>query len=329
MNKDAKPKRSESVISQIPPSLKVIIEQYREQVKDQSSEFKQVRQKGIFVETVIKRCSSDRNLKVGEEIGDFQPNTVRRREDSVQDTRCEIVKEPRVKGLKKEIRTYSDKPQIKPNVKNTDIFRKDASLSGNLVEQIKPAYVKEALLEQGLKEAWVNEEKDPETSEESPIDLGNIVTDINQFTASLENNIHNNDWHKLRTNLQKIHRYYMDNLQGSDPQKQTQLIDIGNQDNVKVDINIEQVQLDIDNMMNPFNTIINRSKTLNSHTENDLKVKEFYKKYNQTLLNRKKAFNDMKALQSMSARIEQRLTQIEMEIHASRRQLLQRGVQNK
>ncbi|KAM8708728.1 hypothetical protein ACLKA7_015661 [Drosophila subpalustris] len=361
---DAKSTRSKYVISRkssklgpiLPAKLEQIVEQRRELWKEQRSESRGVRQKGILIERGIRKCSSDRNLKLraGEFIGDCQLNSNRRREELVQQTRDEFSDELRLdakyaslKGIlmEKGIRTHSDKlPKAYSIEKNEDIFRNVVSpvieeLREQYVQQlssnIKPAYLKERVLEKGFIEVCEIEGRNMETTEDFSIDMAKIINDINQFTANLESNAHCIDWQEFRLNLLKIHGYYMNNMQKKDPQNVTQSND--GEDDEEIDIDLAQVELNIENVMEPLNTLITRSKTLGNHIEGvqhkinslDLKVEEFYRKYNQTLLNREKAFNDMMTLQSMREKIGQRLSQVEMEIHASHTQLLQRGVQNK
>ncbi|KAL7732171.1 hypothetical protein ACLKA6_010295 [Drosophila palustris] len=176
---DVKSTRSKYVISRkssklgpiLPAKLEQIVEQRRELWKEQRSESREVRQKGILIERGIRKCSSDRNLKLraGEFIGDCQLNSNRRREELVQQTRDEFSNELRLdakyaslKGIlmEKGIRTYSDKlPKAYSIEKNEDIFKNVVSpvieeLREQYVQQlssnIKPAYLKERVLEKGF-----------------------------------------------------------------------------------------------------------------------------------------------------------------------------------
>lgn len=224
------------------------------------------------------------------------------------------------------------------NEMNEDIDKEELPSAEYLIDKLrkehiqqfssdsKPVYLRNIKFGKGFKH--------PETSEESPIDMAKIINDINQFTANLEKNSSSIDWQQFRVNLLKIHRYYMKILQSMKPQN---INFIDDQENAGVGIDLTQFELDIDNVMEPLNTLIIRSKTLSNQIEGveykinnlDSIAEEFYAKYNQTLFNREKAFNDMMTLQSMREKIGKRLSEIEMEMHASRIQLLQRGVQNK
>ncbi|XP_060658608.1 uncharacterized protein LOC132793032 isoform X1 [Drosophila nasuta] len=300
------------------------IEQCREEEPmEQISSSKKVQQKGILSERGIRKSTSYHKPKMTEVIGDSQQNICRRREELVLQTINEFAEQLRLdpnyaqtKGLliEKGIRKYTEnqgafiKRDYMPPEKMVEHSVE------NFANQSSPIYrspdINNLRIEKGLKLSWENKKN---TLENGSFDMPKILSYIQQFNKSLDNNSGNINWTDFRKNLLKIHRYYMKQHSFICSDEEYAVDDVGE---------------------NPLNKFGQDSKTLKKNetckiNSLDLKMQEFYIKYNRTLINREKTFKEMMTLQSMHKQIGQRLSQIEMEIHASRSQLLKRGVHNK
>lgn len=186
---------------------------------------------------------------------------------------------------------------------------------------VEPAHLREVLMEKGLMESWVKEQRgfDPNVPQ--------IIEKINRFSTRMETIHHKINWQEFRQNLLKVNEYYVNNILRSDED------DEASKPVVMVD-NVNSAQMDIETVMSTLNNLIIQSKRLTSNirsveqkvTTLDYKIDDFYKKYNQTLVDREKAFKDVIAMQKMREQIERKLAGMETKIHASRVQIRQQGV---
>lgn len=185
---------------------------------------------------------------------------------------------------------------------------------------VEPAHLREVLMEKGLLESWMKEQRgfDP--------NVPRIIEKINQFSTRMETIHHKINWQEFRQNLLKVNEYYVNNILRNDEDDESKPV-------VMVD-NVNRAEIDIEAVMSTLNNLIIQSKRLTSNircveqkiTTLDYKIEDFYKKYNQTLLDREKAFKDVIAMQTMREQIERKLACMESKIHASRLQMRQQGV---
>lgn len=200
-------------------------------------------------------------------------------------------------------------------VKGSEEYVQQVSVS------VKPAHLREVLMEKGMLESWVKERRGIDTN------VPQIIEKINQFSTRMESVHKKINWQEFRQNLLKVNEYYVNNILNSDED------DESNQPIVMVD-NVNRAEMDIETVMSTLNNLIIQSKRLTSNIRNveqkvttlDYKIDDFYKKYNQTLLDREKAFRDVIAMQTLRDQIERKLTRMESKIQASRAQMRQQGV---
>lgn len=199
-------------------------------------------------------------------------------------------------------------------------------LSEEYVHQIcvsvEPAHLKEVLVEKGMLESWVKEHRGL---------MPHIIKEINQLSARMEIIQDKIDWKEFHRNLLKVHEYYVNNI----PEKEN----VADLKSTAIVDDVCRAGLDIETVMGTLNNLIVQSKRLTNNIECvehkittlDHKIEQFYIKYNKTLLEREKAFQDMIALQTMRTDIDRKLMRMEAEIHAARSQVRssRQGVYNR
>lgn len=173
-------------------------------------------------------------------------------------------------------------------------------------------------MEKGLLESWVKERRGIDSN------VPEIIEKINQFSTRMESIQHKINWQEFRQNLLKVNEYYVNNIlhsvEDDEPIKPIVMVD-----------NVNRAEMDIETVINTLNNLIIQSKRLTNNircveqkvSSLDYKIEDFYKKYNQTLLNREKAFRDVIAMQTLREQIERKLTRMESKIQASRAQMRQ------
>ncbi|KAH8416931.1 hypothetical protein KR222_006887 [Zaprionus bogoriensis] len=294
-----------------------------EMTAEQSSGPRRVLQKGILIETGIRQFIN----YPGELIGDSMLN--RRVEELVQQTRDEFAehlildaKYARSKGI------LMQKGILRSLDKTGDYHTKGAEAYVlQMCEHVNSAHLKEVLKEKGMLESWVKERQALQPKPANPPNMSQIIKDINRFTSQMETDHQCINWQEFRGNLLKVHDYYVNNRQDQSSNNDNHPTALETED-------LDQVDQDYETIMEPLSTLVKHSKRLTNDIEGmerkisrlDDKLEEFYSRYNQTLIDREKAFKDMMALQSMRERIGRRLTHMELEIHATRSQISQQGV---
>ncbi|XP_030572973.1 uncharacterized protein LOC115771413 isoform X2 [Drosophila novamexicana] len=207
-----------------------------------------------------------------------------------------------------------------------------------LSSDIKTSLAEEMYMENELEEYILKKLK---PQKEIPDEIAAMNKFIKEFTLRIDSHPGMKEWEKFNSCIEKVHQYYMSldypMFTKDDNGVQGNLDNQTEHKNVDVCQGLTQVEADIEKMMEPLNELILRSEKLTHSIEGiekkitklDTKVDSFNIKYNDTLANREKSYEDMMALQSMRERIGQRLTRIETEIHTSKTRLLQGHTENK
>lgn len=199
---------------------------------------------------------------------------------------------------------------------------------------VKPSHLREVLVEKGLLESWVKEHRG--LVHEVP----HIVKEINQFSTRIETLQDQIDWTEFHRNLLKVREYYVNNIFVDEEQKnkdEDKEKDDAVTKSMEIVDDVYRAELDIETVMSTLNNLIVQSKRLTNNiqcvdhkiTSLDHKIEQFYRKYNQSLIEREKAFQDMIALQTLRSEIDRKLLRMETDIHASRAQIHQQGVRDR
>lgn len=212
-------------------------------------------------------------------------------------------------------------------VKGCEEYVQQMSLS------VEPSHMKEVLIEKGLLESWAKEHHG--LVHEVP----HIVQEINKFSTRVETLQDKIDWKEFHRNLLKVHDYYVNNIyeEKEEDKHEDKEKDDAVRNSVQIVDDVYRAELDIETVMSTLNNLIVQSKRLTNNiqcvdhkiTSLDHKIEQFYRKYNQTLIEREKAFQDMIALHTLRSEIERKLLRMETEIHASRVQIHQQGVRDR
>ncbi|XP_064545865.1 uncharacterized protein LOC135433640 [Drosophila montana] len=315
---------------------------------EQSSGATEVQHMGILIEQGIAEYSHSQE-RSAELIGDCGKETVQQTRDELVEILSLDSSYAQVKGIliEKGImqESSSDAEQTvdyfteeeAQEVKTIEISSDDEFIR-LLSSDIKTSLAEEMYLENELEEYILRKLK---PQKEVPDEIADMNKFIKEFTLRIDSHPGMKEWEKFNSCIEKVHQYYMsldyqmfdkdDNGVQGNLDKQTEHKDL------EICQGLTQVEADIEKMMEPLNELILRSEKLTHSIEGiekkitklDTKVDSFNIKYNDTLANREKSYEDMMALQSMRERIGQRLTRIETEIHTSKTRLLQGHTEKK
>ncbi|EDW70013.1 kinesin-like protein KIF20B isoform X1 [Drosophila virilis] len=315
---------------------------------EQSSGATEVQHRGILIEQGIAEYSHSED-RSAELIGDCGKETVEQARDELVEILSLDSSYAQVKGIliEKGImqESSSDAEQ------NVEYFAEEEAKEVKTIEissdeefirllrsDVKTSLAEEICLENELEEYILKKLK---PQKEIPDEIAAMNKFIKEFTLRIDSHPGMKEWEKFNSCIEKVHQYYMsldypmftqdDNGVQANLDKQAEHKDLD------VSQGLTQVEADIEKMMEPLNELILRSEKLTHSIEGiekkitklDTKVDNFNIKYNDTLANREKSYEDMMALQSMRERIGQRLTRIETEIHTSKTRLLQGHTENK
>ncbi|KRF84671.1 kinesin-like protein KIF20B isoform X2 [Drosophila virilis] len=308
---------------------------------EQSSGATEVQHRGILIEQGIAEYSHSED-RSAELIGDCGKETVEQARDELVEI-LSLDSSYAQKGIMQE--SSSDAEQ------NVEYFAEEEAKEVKTIEissdeefirllrsDVKTSLAEEICLENELEEYILKKLK---PQKEIPDEIAAMNKFIKEFTLRIDSHPGMKEWEKFNSCIEKVHQYYMsldypmftqdDNGVQANLDKQAEHKDLD------VSQGLTQVEADIEKMMEPLNELILRSEKLTHSIEGiekkitklDTKVDNFNIKYNDTLANREKSYEDMMALQSMRERIGQRLTRIETEIHTSKTRLLQGHTENK